>query len=284
MENREFRSRLNTLPIEFKCEIGELPYQKGMRAVSKRKKALELLDKYKIPYVELGTGTNRFIVKYDGYAMKIALDNEGVADNRQEWVMSNPLGEGRAEAYEISRGGNLLMAQYAGAFTSFNDFYAYRQLIYPILSRWNSMGILLGDVGVTKINYANWGLLPNGKPVCIDYAYLFPANMDLFECTCGSKNMKVNEEYTAYACLSCGKFYEDRDLRVRISPQTRMKLFSDVIGIEMSQPVETHPVDDKYIVKISESNPDVISDEQVALDIAHFDLTGESVGGNWYKI
>lgn len=281
METREFRSRLNTLPLELKCAIGEIPYQKGMRHTSRREKIIEYLKAFNIPYIELGTGTNRFIIKYDGYALKIALDNEGIADNRQEWVMSQPLGPGAAPAYEISKGGNLLVSHYNGAFSSYSEFLIYRKEIYAILHEWNAKGFLLGDVGITKKNFANWGLSSDNRPVCIDYAYIFPANMDLFECTCGSNNMQIDEYFTEYHCIDCGKHFDDREIRMRISNETREKLFSDVVGIEMTTPTAVFPIDDKYIIKESMKNPDVISDEEVALRMAQFDISGRS--GNWYK-
>lgn len=283
METREFRSKLNELPMDLKCILGEMPYQKGLRHTTRKERIVEALKDFKIPFVELGTGTNRFIVKYEGYALKIALDNEGIADNRQEWVMSNPLGPGAARAYEISKGGNLLMASYNGAFTTYHEFMVYRTEIYKILSDWNAKGFLLGDVGITKKNFANWGLSPDRKPVCIDYAYIFPANMDLFECTCGSKNLGANEDFTEYHCADCGKRFDDRELRMRITNETREKLFSDVVGIEMAAPIETHPIEDKYIINESMRNPDVISDEEVALRLAQLDLTGSSYGNNWYR-
>lgn len=281
MIKRNFKSRLSELPLDFKIGIGELPLQKGMTASNKRKRALELLKKYEVPYIELGTGTNRFIVKYDGYAMKMALDNEGIADNKQEWVMSYPLGKGIAQSYEISKGGHFLMSQYAGAFQSYNEFYAYRKQVYQILNRWNQEGFLLGDVGICKINYANWGLLPTGEPVCIDYAYIFPANMDLFKCTCGCKNMRMNEDFTEYYCIDCGKKFEDRELRVRIPKETRLKLFSDVEGFEMNQPVQEFEIDERYLNSKIANNPDVVSDEEAAIDLARSQLSG---GGYWYKI
>ena len=278
-----YRSRLADLPVELKCEIAELPYQKGMRPSTKKNKIIELLSKYSIDFTELGTGTNRFIVKFEGYALKMALDNEGVADNKQEWVMSGPLEKGRAIAYEISKGGNLLMAEYAGAFQSYSEMYIYKNEILNILSFWNSKGFLLGDVGLTRVNYANWGLLPTGKPVCIDYAYIFPANMNLFECECSSKNIAAIDDFTGYKCSKCGKEYQDRELRMRISNQTRLELFNSVDGIEMRLPQEIHTVDDKYMKTNVVVNPDIISDDEVALRLAQMDVNNEG-NGTWYKI
>jgi len=252
-EFRNFRSRIMALPEECRFEIGEVSYQKGMRATSRKNKVVEILKKYNIPFTEVGTGTNRFIVKYDGFALKIALDREGVADNKQEWVMSDMLSPNVATAHEISNGGHLLVATYAPAFTSYTEMSIYGQKIRKILDSWGSR-FLLGDVGFNRINYANWGLL-GGVPVCIDYAYIFPATMDLFKCICGCKRMTFTDDsYSSYKCTECGREYEDRDLRAKISQETRLNLFNTVEGVEMHAPIEKHKVSAKYLPK--DTNPD----------------------------
>ena len=253
-ELRSFRSRLMTLPKECRIKIGEVSYQKGMRATSRKNRVIEILKEYNIPFTEVGTGTNRFIVKYDGFALKIALDREGVADNKQEWVMSDMLSPNVATAYEISKGGHLLVATYAPAFTSYTEMSIYGTKIRKILDSWGSR-FLLGDVGFNRVNYANWGLL-GGLPVCIDYAYIFPASMDLFKCICGCKRMKFTDDsYSSYKCAECGREYEDRDLRAKISQEDRLRLFNTVEGVEMHAPVEEHLVAAKYLPK--DRNPDL---------------------------
>lgn len=250
-----FRSRLNSLPIDLKVAIGEVSYQKGMLASSRKNKVIELLNEYHIEYLEVGTGTNRFIIKYDGYVIKIALDKEGIADNKQEWAMSETLRPHVAQAHEISKGGHLLVASYAPAFTSYSEMYSYASTIRSILGEWGQK-FLLGDVGLTKINYANWGISSDGRPVCIDYAYIFPAGMDLFKCICGNRNLSFSDgTFSSYKCPKCGKIYQDRDIRCKISQQERFRLFNKVEGLNMTETFETHPIDDKY-VKI-DTNPDL---------------------------
>ena len=274
-----FRSRLNALPIDLKVNIGEVSFQKGMLATSRRDKVIELLTEYNIPFQNIGTGTNRHIVKYDGYVIKIALDREGVADNKQEWVMSEILKPHVATAYEISKGGHLLVASYAPAFTSQHEMFSYRSSITKILTEWSNR-FLLGDVGLTKTNYANWGLNASGKPVCIDYAYIFPVSMDIFKCViCGSKNMILDSSFSRYKCAHCQHEYEDRDLRSKISQEARLKLFQNVDGIEMTKEVEEHEIDQKYI-KI-DNNPDLPDPYETAYNVAnHLMATGKYT--NWY--
>lgn len=260
VETKEFlfRSRLNQLPYELKVQLGEVSYQKQMFATQRKELAMTLLRDYGIEFTELGTGTNRFIVKYDGFALKIALDQEGVADNKQEWVMSSLLAPHVARAHEISNGGHLLVATYAPAFTSFSEMRFYENTIRSILKKWASR-YLLGDVGITSVNFANWGLL-NGNPVCIDYAYIFPVSMEIFECVCGNKDMKfTGEDFTTYQCTKCATTYTDRELRTRISNEERLRLFSDVssAGIEMTEQYEKHeaPVPKSSYVNPSAPDP-----------------------------
>lgn len=243
---KRFRSRINSLPIDARMAIGELPYQIGMRPSSRKNKCMEILDHYNINYKEVGTGTNRFIVKYEGYALKIALDDEGLADNKQEYAICDRLMPDVPYTHEISRGGLMMVSQYAPAFTSQREMNYYRSEIVDILQRFSKV-MLLGDVGLNKYNYANWGLL-NNRPVCIDSAYLFPADMNLFKCICGNTNMQIDSTYTTYSCPICHHQYEDRELRSRISTDLRIRLFNSVDGIFMKEPFEEHEVDDKYIV------------------------------------
>ena len=259
-----YRSRLNSLPVELKEEIAEYVLQWGMTATNLRLGILDTFKKYNVKVDELGTGTNRLIVKYQGYALKIALDDEGVDDNRQEWVMSDMLYPNVARTYEISGkvipqedetlkiiGGHLLVADYAPAFPSWGEMLFYQTKIRKILNLWNSQGYLLGDVGISKKNFANWGLL-NGKPVCIDYAYIFPANMNLMECTCGNHNLQIaGDTFSSYRCTNpkCCRTFSDAEIRARIPNAKRHSLFSTVEGICMHEEYEEHDVDPKYIDK-----------------------------------
>lgn len=241
-----YRSRLNALPMSLKEKLGEIPLQKGMRPTSRKEMALDALDKSKIAFTEIGTGTNRFIIKYDGFAIKIALDHEGIADNKQEYVMSDLLAPHVAYCHEISRGGHLAVADYCPAFTSPSEMWLHSTEMKEILADW-SKRFLLGDVGVTDINYANWGLAPGGKAVCIDYAYIFPADLDLFKCNCGSKRMTVTSDFSKYKCCACGHVYEDREIRVKISNEMRLRLFENTDGILMTEEFEKHEIDPKYV-------------------------------------
>lgn len=246
-----YRSRLQSLPADLRYSLGEVSYQIGMPPEARKQRCLDAFKAFNVPVKDIGTGTNRFIVRYDGYVIKIGLDAEGVADNKQEWVMSPRLAPNVAPAHEISKGGHLLVASYAPAFSNLQEFMAYRKQIIPILQSWGA-SYLLGDVGLTAKNYANWGVLM-GKPVCIDYAYIFPADMDLFTCSiCGSSAMCFTDNtYSEYKCSECGEKYPDRYLRMRISNDQRFRLFKNVSenSLRMTESQEIHEVSDAYLIQ-----------------------------------
>lgn len=247
VETREmchFRSRLNELPLQLKRDIALCTLQYGWNNIKRRQEMLNLLEDYKIDYKDIGTGTNRFIIKYDGYVIKIALDQEGVNDNKQEWTIAyqlprlDPKVPDVALPYEISRGGHLLVADYAPAFTSYNEMIAnHRTTISNILKNWYKNGYLLGDVGIQSKNFANWGVI-NGKPVCIDYAYIFKASGTIFGCAiCGCNELTLDNSFSTYQCPKCKKEFPDALLRARISDNARAMLFENSLStktIEMT--------------------------------------------------
>ena len=245
-----YRSRLNQLPLDMKYEVGEITFQKGMQAPMRKSKVVEILKKYNIDFTEVGTGTNRFIVKYDGFAVKIALDGDGIADNKQEYAVCNGLGRSVSRAFELSRGGHLLVAEYCPAFTSYQELFDRHITLERILGEW-SQSYLLGDVGISRNNFANWGLRGN-EPVCIDYAYIFPASLHVFKCICGESNIAPTDQtFTAYKCLECGRVIEDASLRQRITPAARLRMLANATegSIAMQAPTLDVEIPDDVIVK-----------------------------------
>lgn len=140
---------------------------------------------------------------------------------------------------------------------------------------------MLGDVGLSSYNYANWGLSPEGKPVCIDYAYIFPASLDLFKCICGNKTMTLDGNFSEYKCTKCGHKYQDRELRAKISQQERLRLFSNVPGMHMTEEYQSFEVDPKYIEYVY--NPDAPDPYDSAMEVVDH-LNGKDTAawfGSW---
>ena len=266
-----YRSRLLELPEQLRCELGEIALQKGMLPTSRRDKINELFNEYKIDFKSIGTGTNRHIIKYDGYVIKIALDKEGIADNRQEWVMSEQLAPHVAATFEISKGGNLLVAEYAPAFSSYHEMMLRRDTIVSILTNWCRQ-FLIGDVGIVDKNYANWGINSAGEPVCIDYAYIFPVSMDLFTCLCGCKTLVMNSSFSEYRCQDCPRTYSDASLRSTITQKERLELFNSIKGIEMNEPTKQVEVE-VDLTDLMKYNPDMPDPEEIAFNVARKSFT-----------
>lgn len=253
-----FRSRLNELPIQLKRDIALVTLQDGWNNMKRRNEIIKMLTDYKIDFVNVGTGTNRFIVRYDSYALKIALDNEGVNDNKQEWNVSTSLSPDIAMPYEISKGGHLMVAAYAPAFTTFQEMNQYSSKISKILEKWSNAGYLLGDVGIQHKNFANWGLL-NGNPVCIDYAYIFKASGAIFGCSrCGYPSLVIdNITYADYSCPKCKYKFPDALIRARIPGSVRALAFDDSVNNDSVIEMTDTDVDVNCTVKKPiEYNPD----------------------------
>lgn len=238
IETREtcrFASRLNQLPLQLKRDIALVTLQDGWNNIKRRAEMLNILGDYKIPFTDVGTGTNRFIFKYDGWVFKTALDDEGINDNKQEWNIGftlprlNPKYPDNSLPYEITKGGHLLVADYVPAFTSFNEMTNYKTEIISILKNWSDNGYLLGDVGYTEKNYANWGV-KNGHAKCIDYAYIFRVSGIIFKChKCGSMELSPDSYYHTYRCNRCKTEIPDSTIRARINSNIRSSLFKNSI-------------------------------------------------------
>lgn len=276
---RTFRSRLNSLPLELKVGLGEVVYQIGMTPTHRRDRVSDLFTQYGIEFRNIGTGTNRHIVRYDGYVIKIALDREGIADNRQEWVMADKLAPHVAMAYEISKGGHLLVAEYCPAFSNYCEMTLHRTAITKILKEWAKQ-YLIGDVGLVDKNFANWGVNTKGDPVCIDYAYLFPVSMNVFTCICGNRSMTMDDSFSKYRCIKCNKEYPDAELRMAVTQNERLKMFENIPGLKMTLPEEQHPVD--IIYKKRNQNPDYPDIYETTMEVArHMFETGQI--GSFYE-
>ena len=83
--------------------------------------------------------------------------------------------------------------------------------------------------------------------------------------------------YSSYKCTKCGKKYEDRELRAKISQNERMSLFNNTSGVIMHNACEDHIVDPKYIKR--DMNPDAPDPYEIAMNVARneFDQINRSI-------
>lgn len=215
-------------------------------------KVIKVLQKHNLDYNALGPGTNRFAILVDGYVVKIALDNDGVNDNNQEFMLSEELQPFVIRVYETN--GLLLVTEYVTLIDR-EEFKNSTNELRQILSM-VSDNYLIGDVGTVLKNYLNWGYRDNGELVILDFAYFFPANQELMRCkalidpetgrTCEGI-LDYDSNFHELVCPVCGKKQMTGRIRARISQEERnhMILVSDQTSYKVDSAV-TFFTDNEY--------------------------------------
>ena len=181
-----------------------------------------ILDKYEVPYSELGGGTNRFAVMIDNYTFKIAMDKDGEKDNWMEFSLTQELQPFVIKCYECN--GLILVTEYVNLVTR-DEFMANKEEMRLILS-YIAQGYLLGDVGTIPKNFTNWGFRDNGEWVILDFAYLYRVRGEEMKCGHVNKSGDVCEafleydyDYSSLRCPRCGHKYIFNEIRGRISKE-----------------------------------------------------------------
>lgn len=220
MASKKLRSLLlESLPLELRVQIDLLSRRRDIANKEKQSELFKLLRSFNIENVTpLGPGTNRYAFKLNGYVIKVATDNDGKIDNFKEFKMAKRLFPYTTKVYEVSSNGTLLVAEYIQPFQSYTEMLHYADKIRDILKKLSNV-YLIGDVGITAKNYANWGIrIGTDEPVCLDFAYVYDVSSELFTCTrCGSM-LTPNKDFTELYCPnpSCGHKYLFEDIRRRI--------------------------------------------------------------------
>lgn len=211
----------------------------------------QLLTKENIPFTALGSGTNRMAVLIDGYAVKIALDADGMIDNRREFLYTQKLQPYVVKVYECIPNGLIAVTEYVSIFT-LDDFHNRQDEMREILKE-VSVQFLVGDVGITSKNYVNWGVRTTGDICMLDFAYIYDISYKLFICTCDDVSMlQYNQDYTKLVCPTCGKIYPFIEVQKRIKSSDQEKEIGDIrrIGYNIThdnQLVEVNPEFEKYL-------------------------------------
>lgn len=208
-------------PMELRIQIELLSRRRDLINEEKHQELIKLLQSFNIEgVVPLGPGTNRYAFKLDGFVVKVATDHDGKIDNFKEFKMAKRLYPYVTKIYEVSENGTLLVAEYIQPFASYTEMCNYSEKIRDILTRLSSV-YLIGDVGITSKNFANWGLrIGSDDPVCLDFAYVYEVSSELFICRhCKTNSMLVpNKDFTELHCpnKACNKRYLFEDIRSRI--------------------------------------------------------------------
>lgn len=206
-------------PMDLRIQIELLSRRRDLVNKEKHEELIELLQSFNVEgVVPLGPGTNRYAFKLDGFVVKVATDHDGKIDNFKEFKMAKRLYPYVTKTYEVSENGTLLVAEYIQPFASYTEMCNHAEEIREILMKLSSV-YLIGDVGVTSKNYANWGLrIGSDEPVCLDFAYVYEVSSELFICReCKTNSMLVpNKEFTELHCPTCKAKYLFENIRSRI--------------------------------------------------------------------
>lgn len=197
--------------------------------VSNNKKAAEIkrrLTEWNIPYSTLGPGTNRLGLLLEGWTIKIALDSDGEIDNKREFIYSMQLYPYVIKCYECVPNGLIAVFEYVEVF-SLDDFYKAQDRMREILKEIAS-GFLIGDVGISTINYMNWG--HRGEEVCIlDFAYIYSVKFKTFACQCSADALlHYDKDFNNLICPACGRKYSFKDIRKKISRKDQDAEIGDI--------------------------------------------------------
>ena len=198
----------------------------------------ELLKYYNVPFTTLGSGTNRMAVLIDGYAVKIALDKDGMIDNKREFLYTKNLQPYVVKVYECSINGLIAVTEYVNIFT-LQEFHQYQDEMKDILNIISNQ-FLIGDVGVTSKNYTNWGTRVDGTICILDFAYIYNVKYNVFNCECDDMSiLKYDSNFVNLVCPNCGRKYTFGELRRKISKKQQESEIGDItrLGYVLTEPI-----------------------------------------------
>ena len=198
-----------------------------------------LLKEKGIPFSALGQGTNRMAVLIDGYAVKIALDQDGAIDNRREILYTKKLQPYVIKVYECIPDGLIAVSEYVRYF-SVDDYHSHKEEMREILAS-ISENYLIGDCGITGKNYINWGTRNDGTICILDFAYIYDTKFSVFSCSCmDGVYLQYDSNYVNLICPVCGRKYTFQELRRRITKAQQEDEIGDIrrLSYNLTKPEE----------------------------------------------
>lgn len=222
MPSKVLRSLIHErFSLQLRLELELLSRRRDIHNKEKQEELITLLRKHNIDdIVPLGSGTNRYAFKLNGFVIKFATDNDGKIDNLKEFKMAKRLFPHVIKVFEVSENGTMLVTEYIQPFDSYTEMCEHQERIREILTEMSSV-YLIGDVGISEKNYSNWGLrIGTREPVCLDFAYVYEVSSALFICQyCKTNSMLIaNRDFSGLQCSNplCGKKYLFEDIRRKI--------------------------------------------------------------------
>lgn len=212
----------------------------------------KMLTKFDVPYMSLGSGTNRFGVLIDGYAVKIALDEHGMTDNRREFKYAPYLYPYCLKVYEAHNTGIIAVTEYLDLFT-LDDYHRHQEDMRRILKIVGER-YLIGDIGITTKNYINWGIRHGvtDEVVMMDFAYIYDVAFGTFRCMACNKQslLHYDNDFNYLICPECGHKYSFAEIRKRISKQREMEEIGNIHeqGYTLYHKSESLEVNPNYLI------------------------------------
>lgn len=245
VEKATFRSLIKKyFDVDLLVELDKLSMRHDMDSNTKSLFVYKILEDAGVPFSRLGPGTNRVAVQIDGYACKIALDSLGKMDNRREFKYSPRLYPDVIKVYESTPNGLIATSEYVTVFDQ-DMFFQCEEKVRKILSRICSQ-YLVGDIGISTVNYMNWGVRDDGSICSLDFAYIYEISSTAFICTCSAHPMvEYDADYNLLVCPACKKKYTFSQKRKRISREAEEAEVGDIrdYGYVLSKPVEELVID-----------------------------------------
>ena len=224
-----------------------------------------LLTEYGVPYTSLGSGTNRFGILIDGYAVKFALD----ADGQREFLYSQRLYPYVVKCYEAFPNGLCAVTEYVEIF-NLDAFYRYQDKMREILSDISKV-FLIGDVGITAKNYINWGIRHTGEDeICImDYAYIYDVKYGIFKCSCDNETLlQYDKDFVNFICPRCGRKYSFGEIRRKVTRKAQQDEIGDItrIGYNLHADSEILPIDSRFTIVESKKKERELTPNEIAIE------------------
>jgi predicted RNA-binding Zn-ribbon protein involved in translation (DUF1610 family) len=246
-----FRSLIRRrIPRDLYQELLKMTFMYDVNNNVKGYELKRLLTEYGVPYSSLGSGTNRFGILIDGYAVKFALDPDGMIDNKREFLYSEMLYPSAVRVYECSDDGLIAVTEYVELF-NLDAFYQYSNEMRRILGK-IAESFLVGDVGVTAKNYINWGIrhTSHGDEICmLDFAYIYSVKYGIFKCTCDDETfLEYDKDFVNFTCPRCGKKYTFGEVRRKVTRSAQDKEIGDIkrLGYVLNAPEVELAINPKF--------------------------------------
>lgn len=248
--SKVYRSMLLELFTPEQCiEIEKLTRAFSISTNQKIEIIKEKLTEWGIQFSPLGGGTNRWAFMHDGYVVKIACDEDGKIDNTREYIYSMQLQPYVIKCYECFKDGLMAVFEYVEIFTN-DEFWKNQNKMREIL-RDISQNFLIGDVGISTVNYSNWGFREDGSVVILDFAYIYAVAFKKFECGCTpGAYLAYDNDFNNLICPYCGTKYSFKQIRKKISMNDQKKEIGDLFekGYILSSCEEEHDFNPKFVI------------------------------------